>query len=174
MTQATASARDDFTRTVLEQCGFDGWSPVRDLVVATAKIDHSAGGVYVAYRTTADEGPFLAASRAGRFRGDPSIPLAALKANWVPGAHVLYIGKADAGRLRQRLRELEGFGRGTRHRHWGGRLIWQLHDSADLLIAWKTIPTGNSPRAIETALLAEFRAAYGQPPFANDPHLLGA
>lgn len=173
MTPTTMSARDHFTRTALEQNGFVGWSAVRDLAKAAAKIDRTAGGVYIVYRATAADVAFLLASPAGRFRGDPTVPLVALEANWVPDANVLYIGKADSGRLRQRLRELEGFGRGTRHRHSGGRLIWQLRDSADLLVAWKTIARG-SPRAVEAELLGAFRAAYSHAPFANDPHLLGS
>jgi len=32
---------------------------------------------------------------------------------------------------------------------------------------------GALPKEVETSMLADFRAAYGQPPFANDPHLLG-
>ena len=66
--------------------------------------------------------------------------LDALGANWVPGAHVLNIGKANHGRLRARLREYIGFGRGGRSRHSGGRLIWQLADSEDLLVAWRLLP----------------------------------
>lgn len=166
------SSYEQFTRTTLEKHGFAGWSPIRDLTTAIAQIDRDAGGIYVVLRSTAIQPTFLEASPAGRFRGDPTVTLAALRANWVPDADVLYIGKADRGRLRQRLRELEGFGRGTRHRHWGGRLLWQLPDSADLIVSWKKI-SAEPPRNVETKLLAAFRAAHGHAPFANDPHLLG-
>lgn len=100
-----------------------------------------------------------------------------LAANWVEGAAVVYIGKADWRKrgkhpLRQRLREFADFGAGRPVAHWGGRLIWQLEDSAELLIGWMPTPD-ESARAVEVRLIEEFRAIYGKPPFANDPHLLG-
>ncbi len=67
------------------------------------------------------------------FRGDPSVPRDALDANWVPEAKVVYIGKAKHGRLRERLSEFVSFGRGGKHRHWGGRLIWQLDLAEEVL-----------------------------------------
>jgi hypothetical protein len=94
-----------------------------------------------------------------------------LSANWVSDAEVVYIGKAN--NLRRRLKEFAKFGAGHKIGHWGGRLIWQLEESHALLVAWKETP-GRDPELVETELIAQFRAAYGQPPFANDPHRLGA
>ena len=172
MSETTFRPCDGFTRATLEQHGFVGWEPMSNLLASLAVIDREAAGVYVVYRANLDPRAFLATSPAGRFRGDPTVPVRVLKANGVPNANVIYIGQAGPRRLRQRLRELEGFGRGTRHRHWGGRLLWQLSDSVDALVAWKTISRG-SPRALESTMLAAFRHAYGRAPFANDPHLLG-
>ena len=80
-------------------------------------------------RTDAEPPTFLEQSAGGHFKGeDPTVPLTALTANWVDQASVVYIGKADHGRLRERLKEYASFGRGNRIGHQGGRLIWQLAD----------------------------------------------
>jgi hypothetical protein len=132
----------------------------------------STGGVYVVVRGSRGLPQFLDANPGGRFKGrDPSVPVEALRANWVDGAEVVYIGKAD--QLRRRLRQFADFGAGHPIGHWGGRLIWQLAESDMLLVAWKRTPEELVPRVAEAELIARFRAAYGKPPFANDPHLIG-
>ena len=81
---------------------------------------------------------------------------------------MVYIGKADRGPsgtrgLRERLGEYRRHGAGRRAKHWGGRLIWQLADSAELLLA------GERTRrpCLEKAMIAEFVAMHGKRPFAN-------
>jgi hypothetical protein len=98
------------------------------------------------------------------------VPAETLRLNWVDGAEVLYIGKAD--QLRPQLRQFADFGAGKPIGHWGGPLIWQMAESETLLVAWKETP-GEVPVAAEAALIADFRAALGKPPYANDPHRLG-
>lgn len=83
---------------------------------------------------------------------------------------MVYIGKAD--NLRRRLREFACFGEGAPIGHWGGRLVWQIADSTELLVAWKGTP-GRVPRDVEAEMITGFRRAWGQPPFANEPHRLG-
>jgi len=135
-----------------------------------AEVDNGAwtrGGLEAA----GTEPDFLASNPGGRFKGrDPTIDVSALEANWVDGAEVVYIGKAD--NLRQRLRQFAQFGAGKPIGHWGGRLVWQLPRSSELLVAWREAPD-EIPKEVETRMLAEFRAVNGQPPFANNPHLLG-
>jgi hypothetical protein len=78
---------------------------------------------------------FVQPSPAGWFKGeDPSVPDARLRIQWVQGAHVLYIGKADL--LRRRLAQFARFGAGEPVGTSGGRRIWQLADADDLLVAW--------------------------------------
>ncbi|HXQ00338.1 MAG TPA: hypothetical protein VN845_09800, partial [Solirubrobacteraceae bacterium] len=114
-----------------------------------AEIDSvpSSGGVYVVMRSSSEAPSFLALNPAGRFKGhDPTVPAEALRANWVDGAEVVYIGKAN--QLRRRLRQFADVGAGKPIGDWGGRLVWQLADSQKLLLAWKQTP-GRVPREVE-------------------------
>lgn len=159
-----------FTRPQLTQDGFSGWVNFDQLRNADPCPD--VGGVYVVVRSDNSAPKFLDRSCGGWFKDrDPTVGLDDLKANWVPDAEVIYIGKAN--NIRRRLREFAKFGAGQKIGHWGGRLIWQLEESARLLVGWKLTPSMD-PLLYEAQLLAEFRATYGKPPFANDPHRLGA
>lgn len=160
---------DTWTRAELEASGFEGWIAFGEVARQPDQLP-SSGGVYIVFRPVG-EPSFLAANPGGRFKGkDPSVSDDALEANWVAGAEVVYIGKAD--NLRRRLHEFARFGEGAPVGHWGGRLIWQLEDSVELLIAWRETP-GLVPRDVETEMIAAFEAAFGKPPFANEPHRLG-
>ncbi|MGE5802621.1 MAG: hypothetical protein ACM358_10205 [Gemmatimonadota bacterium] len=106
----------------------------------------------------------LSASPAGRWKGkNPTLPAAPLRAAWVGESPVLYIGKASTslkGRLRAYLRHGAGHSAG----HWGGRAIWQLAGSDQLLVAWRL---QRDARAVERELIASFVRTYGKRPFAN-------
>lgn len=159
-----------WTRDALEAAGFEGWVSFEELA-DERKEPSSVGGVYVVIRAAGTAPGFLPSNPAGRFKGrDPSVSEPALTANWVDGAEVVYIGKADD--LRRRLRQYRRFGEGEPVGHWGGRLIWQLEDSAMLVVAWAETP-GRVPGVVEAEVLAAFREVWGRPPFANDPHRSG-
>jgi hypothetical protein len=167
-----AAGKDDFTRDRLEAEGFLGWVTFDRLDGLLAVQIPAVGGVYVVMRVDEAPATYLEANPGGRFKGrDPSVSTEALEANWVAGAAVVYIGKAN--KLRRRLREYKRFGQGVPIGHWGGRLIWQLAESAKLLVAWKETPD-EAPTAVESRLIEEFRSAHGKPPFANEPHRLGS
>ena len=153
----------------LRSLGFLGGARVRALCEDMSAVP-DVPGVYVLARVGAAAPAFAPAStgRVGR-RGDPSVPLEVLAANWVDAAEVVYIGKAalrsNGAALRKRLREYMRFGQGRADNHWGGRLVWQLADAADLAVYWKPHP---DPRGHEAELIAEFRARNGgRRPFAN-------
>lgn len=159
-----------WTRAGLEAGRLVGWITFHTLTSGLTDVPQT-GGVYVVIQAAGAEPGFLDSNPRGRFKDrDPTVDPAALEANWVDGAEVVYIGKAD--NLRRRLRQFAQFGAGKPIGHWGGRLIWQLARSKELLVAWRETP-GEVPKEMETAMLAEFRAVYSKPPFANDPHLLG-
>jgi hypothetical protein len=157
----------EFTRPSLEAVGFVGWVPFPAIRASACP---PTGGVYViTYSGPAD---FVERSCGGWFKGkDPTVARDAMRANWVEGADVVYIGKAD--RLKRRLTQFADFGAGKPIGHWGGRLIWQLPNIEALRVAWKETP-GRVPVEVEEELIAAFRHSHGKPPFANDPHRLGA
>lgn len=116
-------------------------------------------------RPVSVEPTLVATSPAGWFKGrDPSVSVDELQNAWVPGAEVLYIGKA--GELRRRLNEYRRHGEGLQVGHWGGRYIWQLADTDLLLVAWQRTPDLD-PAGVESRLIAEFVTSYGRRPFAN-------
>jgi hypothetical protein len=157
-----------FTRQGLDDAGFSEWEPITKL----STLDHwpESPGVYLV-RYGLVEPSFAERSYGGWFKGrDPAVSQDILAANWVTGADIVYIGKANL--LRRRMRELIRFGEGHAIGHWGGRLMWQLQPKSALEISWLQMPT-QDPREIEIELIAQFRAKYGKPPFANDPHRLG-
>ena len=153
-----------FDEARLRARGFKGFRRFQDLIDDLPAIP-SDPGVYVVVAISSGRPTFLAKSVGGHFKGrDPTVAAEVLDAKWVDGAHTLSIGKAN--NLRRRLREYALYGRGRPIGHQGGRYIWQIPESGSLLVAWKATPN-EDPRAVEIALLAEFRSAYGVAPFAN-------
>jgi hypothetical protein len=81
---------------------------------------------------------------------------------------MVYVGKA-AGRkgLKGRICQLLDFGFGKPVGHRGGRLLWHLKDSGELLVRWGICDAQETDDA-ETDAIRHFKLAYGgRSPFAN-------
>lgn len=161
------ASSERWSRTALERTGFEGWHRFADLPSHLGAIPRSAGGVYVVYRDAPAAPVFLERNPGGTWRGDPSESVEALTRKWVRGAKLIYIGKANHGQLRNRLRAYYSFGRGGAGRHYGGRYIWQLADAWGCLVAWWVVTPDQSPRDIEAAMIADFLGEMQMRPFAN-------
>jgi hypothetical protein len=155
----------------LEAAGFSGFLSVRQLHDERCLSIPNERGVYAVVRESLEPPTFLPRSRAPVWRGmDPTRPAEELTGRWVPGAQVLYFGRARGpgvrSLLRQRVKRYLRFGQGRVVAHWGGRFVWQLEDADDLLVAW--LPTGNAdPWEVEAELQRRFREHHGRLPFAN-------
>lgn len=162
------SSAPAWTREALAEGSFVGFVPFSALPTSGVP---AAPGVYAVLRLSDAPPTFVETSPAGRFKGkDPSVSVDVLAAKWVDGSQVLYIGKAtraSAGPrgLRRRLDEYRRFGAGQPVGHWGGRYIWQLADSADLVVAWNA--THEDAATVESRMLRDFVDRYGVLPFAN-------
>lgn len=163
------SCRMNWDRMWLKQHHFEGFVRFAEL---PGSFVPSGAGVYVVFRESVKSPAFLDVSCGGHFKGrDPTAPIALLQAAWVPDAQVLNIGKAALGSsgrrgLKTRLGEYQRYGEGQAVGHAGGRYIWQLADSSQLLVAWLQTP-GQDPKPIENRLIADFARQYGKRPFAN-------
>lgn len=149
--------------------GFTGWIRISDLPRAEVP---SGAGVYLVVRPSATPPRFRATNPGGRAsEKDPTVPATELREAWVDGAEVLFIGRATSGvgkrrGLAKRLAELRRFGLGQAGNHWGGRYVWQLADSDELLVAWRETPEAD-PDEVTAQLVARFEEEHGQLPFAN-------
>lgn len=147
----------------IKKAGFIGFKKMSELFLDSSMLPDN-NGVYLVLNIDNKAGEFLAVGSGGYFKGkDPNISLADLKSNWVNNTKVVYIGKATS--LRSRLRQYFSFGQGKSIGHYGGRLIWQIKYSKDLVVCWKSLTT--DPREFEADLIQQFVKTYGCRPFAN-------
>ena len=148
-------------RPGLEAVGFEGFLPFETLTAVSLP---ESPGIYVVLRPANTEPTLLPVNPAKRQKGkDPTYLIEKLQAKWVPGCTVVYIGKANPkkglhGRVTQYRRMAAN--------HWGGRAIWQLADSAELLLAWIETPE-HDPEIVETRYIDAFEGRYERIPFAN-------
>lgn len=155
----------------LARRGFSGFVSIKELRAQRLQQAPSHPGVYAVVRKSNTPPTFLSRSTGGHFKGkDPTVSTQRLEAAWISNSQILYMGKAgytDKGpSIRQRLKQYLDFGEGRPVGHWGGRLIWQLTDANDFLIAWRTME-GSEPRVAELELLDDFGRIAGRLPFAN-------
>ena len=144
-----------------------GWATWPKLRLSDYSPIPALPGAYVVYRPTVESPTVVHPSPAGWFNGeDPTVSEARLRSEWIEGAQVVYIGKADV--LRRRLTQFGQFGAGEPVGHRGGRLIWQLADADELLVAWHEITWAEAARDYERRLLRAFGGQHdGRRPFAN-------
>lgn len=154
----------------IKDFGFLGFKSIQQLWNDYSVIP-DVSGVYVVINPDMKEKRFLPKGTGGFFKGkDPNISQEELKGYWIDNCLVIYIGKAggsnSSATLRKRIKQYLDFGKGKPVGHYGGRLIWQLVNSKDLIIAWKILKQ-IEPRNEEQKLLNEFVNIYGKLPFAN-------
>ena len=143
---------------------FDGGFSVEELWKTKSGHIPDTSGVYMVVRESNEMPEFLKVGTGGYFKGEnPNVSESELRANWVAGAAVVYIGKAAS--LRSRLSQYLRFGQGKPAGHRGGRYIWQLKDAPQLKFYWKEVEGDYD--AEESAMINAFKARYGCRPFAN-------
>ena len=150
----------------LESSGFYGFTGFQDLRDGALNRVPRTDGAYVVLRRSPAPPAFLTESCGGHFKGkNPTVSIAVLEAKWVEGAQVVYVGKAN--NLQRRLREYAAYGAGKLVGHQGGRYIWQLADSGELIVAWKQCSEGQAARSLEAELVTAFKTEHQRLPFAN-------
>lgn len=155
----------------LKKDGFCGFKTVAELR-KNINIVPELTGVYVLLRPNDDEPVFLEKGTGGFFKKkNPNVAFPKLGAKWVRDTSIVYIGKADISPktgergLRTRLKEYLDFGQGQNIGHWGGRYVWQLKDSAELVVCWKRVDS--NAEQVEKQMIITFHAKHGKYPFAN-------
>lgn len=146
----------------LKAAGFIGFKTIEELGSNKGLIP-KVKGVYLILNLNSNPS-FKEVGTGGFFKGkNPNVLVETLREKWIAEATVIYIGKATS--LFKRLGQYFRFGEGKNVGHWGGRYIWQLENSKDLVVCWKT--TENDPREMESALIQEFVKQFGKRPYAN-------
>lgn len=159
------SLRLEWTRAGFDSLGFVGWKPFGTLEARDLPPRH---GVYVVIREPALRPVFLTESVGGPHKRQPlTVAIDVLERAWRDDAEVVYIGMAGSRLgLQERLWAYAKQGRGRSAGHAGGRFIWQLPASSELLVGWRETH-GADVGDVEEALLALHVEQFGRRPFAN-------
>ena len=147
------TGRMEWSRAGLTAAGFEGFVTFTMLPEAAVP---KPDGVYVVIRESPDSPRFRTVSTAGWFKGkDPAVDIA-----------LDDTGTGDVGDPTEAPGVVPQEPAGEPVGHWGGRYIWQLKDSDDLLVAWRATPDID-PEDVESELISSFVADWGSRPFAN-------
>jgi len=154
----------------IKAAGFAGFKSISQLWIDHSTIPNEKG-VYLIINPKYEAKKFLDKGVGGFFKQkDPNVSRDVLLNNWVEDSLIIYIGQAggngSTATLRKRLKQYLDFGKGKPVGHYGGRLIWQIQNHPDLLIAWKVLKN-DDPKIIERELINDFINNYGKMPFAN-------
>ena len=153
----------------IKKAGFSGFKKMSELFADNSSIPQIKG-VYLVLNPEYKNPEYLLTGTGGHFKGkNPNVSIDELKSNWVDSL-VVYIGKAggeaSSATLYKRLNQYLRFGQGNNVGHWGGRYIWQLKNSANLIVCWKPL-SNDDPRTIEQQLIESFKKEFSERPFAN-------
>jgi len=154
----------------IKRNGFVGFRTMQELFADSSPLP-STKGIYLILKIDSKEPTYLDIGTGGHFKGkNPNVSLQELEKNWIDKTIVIYIGKAGGesskATLKSRLKQYFGFGQGRSVGHWGGRLIWQLEGSNNLVVCWKALPNAD-PRSEEGHLIKTFVSQFSNRPFAN-------
>lgn len=150
--------------------GFEGFLTIGELQKNSNIIPKSIG-IYYILNLKKGSPKFLKIGTGGFFKDkNPNVNIAELEKNWVENSEIVYIGKAGSfdgnATLNSRLRQYLNFGLEKKVGHWGGRYIWQIENSQDLIVCWK-IADKIEPREMEKEHIKNYKIENGKRPFAN-------
>lgn len=149
----------------IKEVGFKGFESVKKLRKNSSRIPQDKG-VYLVLKPQDMDVKFLETGTGGHFKDkDPNVSIDKLKAKWIEDTLVLYVGRTGRT-LYERINELLRFGQGENIGHWGGRYLWQINHSEELVICWKEMQD-EDPEEIWKQLLWDFESVYSKLPFAN-------
>ncbi|WIM90847.1 hypothetical protein [Porphyromonas gingivalis] len=148
----------------IKKYGFKGFESVKDLREDSSRIPKKKG-VYLVLKPQDMDVDFLETGTGGHTKGNPNVSRDKLKAKRIEHMLVLYVGRTGRT-LYERINELLRFGQGENIDHWGGRYLWQINHSEELVICWKEMQD-EDPEEIWKQLLWDFESVYSKLPFAN-------
>lgn len=152
----------------VEALKLDGTMLVGDLKVSCKQIPNEPG-IYVVLGNYNEVPEFLEKGSGPEYHSNKPMnySIKKLEDKWVDHTLIVYIGKSDNS-LKHRIETYISFGKGEDVAHRGGRAIWQLPDSDNLVIGWKKISGNCNAATAEKELLKEFKQNHNKKlPFAN-------
>lgn len=148
---------NSWDRAGLESVGFEKFIPFIGLTVDQLP---PRRGVYAVLRLSTERPALIETNVIIRRK---AYTVERLEDKWLDGQTIVYIGMAEPvdglyGRLGDFSKQSSS--------HTGGRALWQLADSRDLVAAWVETPD-HIAEVLEKSYLRTFKAKFGRYPFAN-------